>query len=169
MSPLLQLLCSAYGGPRDFTNDLGVTVLRRFRVDSVGLGQTLGHVLPQVANTSLNTSAALAAWLSSPAAKELYERTSQYQILKSRVMWKGGARPFIFLKNPDGNCTPAVEAEECLAHGTPISLDSPVHFGWWAELFTGYLQFCLAADPGIDTVHIWNEPNTVSEISHSHT
>lgn len=143
----------------DFINKSSVEVLRRFHVDAVGLGQVLGSALPQSTNSSLNTSAALAAWFSSSAASRLYESTKQYRILRNRVLWTGGARPFIFLKNPDGNCSPAVEAEECMMHGTPISRDS---FAWWAELFAGYFQLCKSADPGINTVHIWNEPNSVS-------
>ena len=153
--------CSAYKGSGDFINKSSADVLRRFHVDAVGLGQILGSALPQSANSSLNTSAALAAWLSSSAAGKLYESTKQYQVLRNRVLWMGGARPFVFLKNPDGNCSPAVEAAQCMMHGTPIPLDPPEHFAWWAELFGGYFQLCRAADPGIDTVHIWNEPNAV--------
>lgn len=48
--------------------------------------------------------------------------------------------------------------------GTPKAFDNQYDtegFEWWTTLITGYLKLALEADPNIDTVHIWNEPDQV--------
>ncbi len=110
----------------------------------------------------------LANWLQSPQAKEQYQKTNEYAVLSSRGIRKGGAVPFIFLKNPDGSCSPDCENRECYpTAGTPLATNasSPQErFAWWSTLFVGFFNFCIQADPDINLVHIWNEPNSVSHL-----
>ncbi len=145
--------------------DDGVGFLRQYNIDTIGLAHKLGAVLPQAPNTTLNTSQ-LVSWLQSPQAKEQYQKLNEFAVLSSRGIRKGGAVPFIFLKNPDGSCSPDCENRECYPNaGTPLAMNasSPQErFSWWSTLFVGFFNFCIQADPDINLVHIWNEPNSVS-------
>lgn len=89
-------------------------------------------------------------------------------MLKSGNIRAAGAQPFIYLKNPDGWCQPAAEAEHCLPKGgTPSgSTESGVEdFTWWKVLFEGFFNAVRQADPQINVVHIWNEPNAVLPVA----
>ena len=159
-------LYSAYGGNSDFATPGGSEFLRNQYVDTIGLGQSFPLALPPGPNVRLSV-AELSEWLNSTEARMQYEQTAEYEVLKSRGIQRGGAKPFIFLKNPDGYCTPNCEAAECYPiAGTPKTLNTTTEtFAWWSTLFVGYFNFCIGADPGIDLVHIWNEPNAVSVYS----
>ena len=137
--------------------------LQRHNIDTVGLSQTLGHILPSEQNTNLSLSG-LQYWLMSGSAHQLYQQTSEYLSLKNKLIRKAGARPFLFLQNPDGECAPACQQSYCWNKGgTPRAFkQGESHtFGWWALLFAGYLDLALKADPSLDLVHIWNEPDRV--------
>lgn len=165
-------LYRAYSSSEDFANEDGQKFLIQHHIDTVGLGNILGDVLPQGSNTSLNTLQ-LKKWLESDDAQMMYEATIEYKLLSGRWLEKAGAKPFIFLKNPDGYCTPHCEALQCLPQdGTPEALNGSTpeeKFRWWSELFAGFLNFIMKADPEVDLVHIWNEPNAVSCILHTCT
>ena len=149
------------------TDDSRKQCLRHHNVDTVGLSQTLGHILPPEEDTNLSVSE-LQYWLMSGSAYDLYKQTSEYLSLKHRLITKAGARPFLFLRNPDGVCTPACQQNYCWEKGgTPRELGrgesfSNNAFSWWALLTTGYLNLALQADPSLKLVHIWNEPDLVS-------
>ena len=129
------------------------------------MGQILGDILPQGRHVLLNTTQ-LRKWLESSDAKTQYEATKESKVLAGKWLEKAGAKPFIFLKNPDGFCKPDCEELQCLpAAGTPRALNgstSEERFEWWTTLFAGFIGFVMQADPGVELVHIWNEPNVVS-------
>lgn len=65
-----------------------------------------------------------------------------------------------------GTCDPYCQRVNCFSKGgTPKSSNggsnSVNNFSWWSTLITGYLKLALKTDPDINTVHIWNEPDTV--------
>jgi len=101
----------------------------------------------------------------------MYEATTEYKLLSERWLEKAGAKPFIFLKTVDGSCTPHCEALQCLPQdGTPKALNGATleeKFRWWSQLFAGFLNFVMKANPKVDLVHIWNEPNAVSCFLHT--
>ena len=116
-------LCSAYDSSGDFATANGQEFLLQNHIDTVGLGDILGYVLPHGSNVSLNTSE-LQMWLKSGAALAMYKTSNEYKLLSERWLEKAGVKPFIFLKNPDGSCTPHCEAEQCLpTAGTPKALN----------------------------------------------
>ena len=144
------------------------------------MGQILGDILPQHRHVLLNTTQ-LRKWLESSDAKTQYEATKESKVLAGKWLEKAGAKPFIFLKNPDGFCKPDCEELQCLpAAGTLRALNgstseerfewwvtlngstSEERFEWWVTLFAGFIGFVMQADPGVELVHIWNEPNVVS-------
>ena len=134
-------------------------------IDYVGLGNILGNILPQGSSASLNTSQ-LKEWLETDEAQAMFEATAEHELLSGRWLEKAGAKPFIFLKNPDGSCAPHCETLQCLPFGgTPEILNGSTpeeKFRWWSELIVGFFNFVMKADPDVDLVHIWNEPNAVS-------
>ena len=152
----------AFDGADDFSTEKGIAFLRRHNVNVLGLGQTLGSVLPNRVKLSVE---ALRKWMNSQAAFDMYKKSPEYLVLKSRGVRKAGATPFLFLKNADGVCSPYAEQVNCWSWGTPKPLDfcnqtSDV-FDWWATLLDGYFNLSKKADPGLDIVHIWNEPDSV--------
>ena len=155
----------AYSSSGDFANEDGQNFLMQHHIDTIGLGSILGNVLPQGSNTSLNTFQ-LKKWLESDESRAMYEATTEYKLLSGRWLEKAGAKPFIFLKTVDGSCTPHCEALQCLPQdGTPKALNGATpeeKFRWWSQLFAGFFNFVMKANPKVDLVHIWNEPNAVS-------
>lgn len=131
-------------------------------MDAVGLGQTLGSVLPNGVKLSVK---ALKKWMNSEAAFNMYKESPEYSLLKSHGVRRAGATPFLFLKNPDGVCSPYAEQVNCWSGGTPKPLDlynqSSDLFDWWATLLDGYFNLSKKADPKMDIIHIWNEPDAV--------
>ena len=92
-----------------------VRLLGNHHVDTVGLSQTLGQILPS-SLPDLSVSG-LQYWLMSGRAYEQYAQTSEYFALKSRQAQKAGARPMLFLRNPDGWCEPMCQQAYCWKRG----------------------------------------------------
>ena len=156
------LSSSAYNNILDFTSKEAVEFLKQHNVDFVGLGKIVGRVLPS-SKSALNTTM-LRQWFESGEAWNLYQTTEEYKVLQSRGIHTAGAKPFIYLKNPDGSCFPYAEQLNCYSSGTPVALNGSTveeRFLWWSTLFSGYFNCCKRIDPSIDYVHIWNEPNVV--------
>ena len=143
---------------------------KQLHVDTVGLSQTLGDILPD--SLPDLTVSGLQYWLMSGRAFQLYQQSSQYFYLNSRLAQQAGARPLLFLRNPDGWCEPPCQQAYCWMRGGTPRVHSQWHdnyrnhmFDWWALLFAGNLDLALKADPSLRMVHIWNEPDIVSVCS----
>lgn len=125
---------------------------------------TLNSILPTSPYTGHSLSS-LKEWFKSGYAYSKFKRTSDYYALRSRGIRKSGARPFLFIRNIPGTCRPYCQKVNCFSEaGTPkasTNSNQKNDFSWWATLITGYLELALKADPDIDTVHIWDEPDTV--------
>ena len=146
----------------DFSTTEGIKFLSKHNIDTVGFGATLSTVLP-TGEYSLSLSS-LKDWFSNGNAKSMYKKTGDYYALRTRGIRKGGARPFLFIRNPLGYCNPYCQKINCWNRGgTPKfkTSDNIANFQWWIALITGYLNLALSMDPGIDIMHIWNEPDYV--------
>lgn len=109
---------------------------------------------------------ALVQWFGEGSALRRYMQTEDYPALVSRGIRRAGARPFLFVRNVDGSCSPYCQTANCWSNGgTPKSSGDWEGFRWWSALVEGYLGLALEADPDIDTVHLWNEPDSVSACS----
>lgn len=147
----------------DFASEEGIHFLSDHNIDTVGFGTTLSTLLP-TGEYSMTTST-LQEWFSSGSAYKRYKRTGDFLTLKARGIRKAGALPFLFIRNPLEGCTPFCEKENCWNRGgTPKSNSNNDQrmFQWWTTLITGYLSLALKADPNIDIIHIWNEPDSVN-------
>ena len=135
--------------------------LKHWNIDFIGFATALGAILPSSKNKVLSLNE-LKQWISSAEARKLFEATATYSVLKSRGITKAGSQQLLFLR--DKNCAPYCASVECYKYFTPKSLNG--NFEWWATLFTGYYRFCTEADPNVNLLHIWNEPNNVGFVHH---
>jgi len=104
----------------------------------------------------------LKEWMSSAKAREYFEATSTYTLLKTQSIRKAGSQLLLFLR--DRQCLPYCASVECYKNLTPMPLNGTSNdFDWWATLITGFYRFCAETDPKSNLVHIWNEPNTVCD------
>jgi len=106
----------------------------------------------------------LKQWMSSAKAREYFEATSTYTLLKTQSIRKAGSQLLLFLR--DRQCTPYCASVECYKNLTPRPLNGTSekhHFDWWTTLITGFYRFCAETDPKSNLIHIWNEPNTVCD------
>ena len=120
----------------------------------------VGRVLPTV-NKTLSVQE-LKEWMSSEKAREYFEATTTYTLLKSQAITKAGSQLMLFLR--DTSCKPYCASVECYENLTPSPLNGTSkenEFDWWATLITGFYRFCAETDPTVNLMHIWNEPNTV--------
>ena len=156
------LHCSAYGDGKvkDFATPAGAEFLKRWNVDFIGFGDELGAILP--AGDKVLSPAELKQWTHSAEAREQFQATATYSVLKSRGITKAGSQQLLFLR--DVNCVPRCASVECYDNLTPKSLNR-TNFEWWVTLFIGFYRFCTEADPNATLLHIWNEPNTVGRCS----
>ncbi|XP_065909879.1 uncharacterized protein [Dysidea avara] len=100
--------------------------------------------------------------MSSEKAREYFEATTTYTLLKSQAITKAGSQLMLFLR--DTSCKPYCASVECYENLTPSPLNGTSkenEFDWWATLITGFYRFCAETDPTVNLMHIWNEPNTV--------
>lgn len=163
---IIFVLFSAYSDSSDFATSSGSRFLSKHNIDTVGIGSTTLNLILPTNQYSGHSISSLQKWFSSGYAYHKYRKTPDYYALRSRKIRKGGARPFLFLRNIMGTCDPYCQRVNCLSKGgTPKSSNggsnSGNNFSWWSTLITGYLKLALKADPDINTVHIWNEPDTV--------
>ena len=125
------------------------------------MGTTINTVLPQSGGDM--DVATLVQWFSNSGALRRYLQTEDYPTLVSRGIRRAGARPFLFV---DGACSPYCQRANCWNNGgTPKYSNGRGSFQWWSVLINGYLSLALDADPDIDMVHLWNEPDSVSLVS----
>lgn len=161
------LVCSAYGGATDFCTNEGQQLLKRCHVDYLGFQALLFIPLPST-NVTLSPKQ-LQEWLSSEEAAEKFSASSIHEVLSCRGADKGGAVPFVYLKNPDGRCV-GPQLSECWPKGgTPKARNGSTleeEFLWWSELFAGMMAFVKEVQPDLKWFHIWNEPNAVSALCH---
>ena len=155
---------SAYGDIHlaDFISPAGISYLQHWNIDFIGGGVSALRVLPTGKKTL--SVQELKKWMSSAEAKERFQATFTYKLLKSQAIRRAGSRLFLFLR--DELCEPYCASVECYENLTPRPLNGTSKendFDWWATLITGFYRFCAEADPKSNLVHIWNEPNTVCD------
>ena len=145
------------GNVKDFTTPAGVEYLKHWNIDFIGFGNGLGAVLPRGSDTVLSV-AELKEWMRSAKARELFEATATYDVLRTQGITKAGSQQLLFLR--DIGCDPHCASVECYKSLTPKSLNG-TNFEWWATLLVGFYKLCVETDPNATLLHIWNEPNTV--------
>lgn len=143
----------------DFSSAEGTKFLSDHNVDTVGFGATLSKLLP-TGKYSLSVSS-LKDWLTQGNAYSLYKKTGDYFALRSRGIRKGGSKPFLFVRNPLGYCNPYCQKVNCWNNGGTPKIKGSSSAQWWRTLITGYINISLKADPNLDIIHIWNEPDYV--------
>ena len=153
---------SAYGdgNAKDFSTLAGVEYLKHWNVDFIGFGNDLGAILPGGKDEVLSPDD-LKKWTNSPEARQQFEATATFSVLKSQGITRAGSQQLLFLR--DSGCVPHCASVECYENLTPKAINR-TDFEWWATLFTGFYRFCTEADPNATLLHIWNEPNTVGTL-----
>ena len=154
---------SAYRDSSDFSTPVGSQYLSDHNIDTVGVGSTtLDSILPTSQYTG-HTLSSLELWFKSGYAYSKFKKTSDYYALSSGGIRKSGGHPFLLIRNIPGVCSPYCQKMNCFSEAGTPKTNANSNFSWWSTLITGYLKLALKADPNIDTVHIWNEPDTVSD------
>ena len=137
-----------------------MTYLQHWNIDFIGGGVSALRVLPTDKKTL--SVQELKEWMSSVEARERFQATFTYKLLKSQAIKKAGSQLLLFLR--DTLCEPYCASVECYENLTPRPLNGTSkenEFDWWVTLITGFYRFCTEADPKSNLIHIWNEPNTV--------
>ena len=134
--------------------------MKRWNVDFIGFGNELGVILPS--GNKVLSPAELKQWMYSAEARERFQATATYSVLKSQGITKAGSQQLLFLR--DVICVPHCASVECYKNHTPKGALNGTDFEWWVTLFTGFYRLCTEADPNATLLHIWNEPNTVGTL-----
>lgn len=130
--------------------------LKHWNIDFIGFGNPFSAVLPR--GDAVLSTAELKEWMYSAKARELFETTATYNVLRTQGITKAGSQQLLFLRDMD--CAPHCVSVECYTNLTPKPLNG-TSFEWWATLFAGFYRLCAETDPNATLLHIWNEPNTV--------